>query len=123
MVYTNKPFPNSEFEFPPPPSWLTWIGTEGDGKGKIRHQDSLAQCKKYLTGWCSYGSDEWYYDWAMYEWTGTKYELRYSGKKGEHKRKHPLWKEVIKKSSITGRDATDEELEETLQSILGAINV
>lgn len=132
MVYSNKEFPNKEFEFPAPPLWLTWYGysekwdpqqrkhvTIKGSTGPVRHQDSLAKCKKYLTGFGSYDG-KWRVDWAIYEWTGEKYELRYSAKKGERKADHPLWKQTIKKHKLMARDVTSDEEAEALASILGA---
>lgn len=132
MVYSNKEFPNKEFEFPPPPLWLTWYGfsekwdpkqrkhvTIKGSTGPVRHQDSLAKSKKYLTGFADYNTTKWRVDWAIYEWTGEKYTLRYSGKKGERKSDHPLWKTPIKKHQLQARDVTDDEFQEALASVMG----
>lgn len=128
MVYTNKTFPNKEFEFPPPPLWLTWTQTTTwdpktrkhvqDGKGQVRHQDSLQKAKHYLGRVRSDGT--FWYSWAVYEWTGERYELRHSAEAGDKKADHPLWQRKLSKALLSTRDLTDNELDEALASIANA---
>lgn len=130
MVYTNQLFENKEFEFPPPPMWLTWMQswewdpkartyTQTKNRGNIRHQESLAKAKNYVGRYAQNG--KWTLSWAIYEWTGSKYELRYKANENEKKADHPLWSTVIRMTKLTGRDATEEELDEAMRSIMEAI--
>lgn len=69
MSYTNAYFKNDELDFPHPPLFLVWTGTESwdqseyqkknnpeqsaarKGRGKIRHVDSLDKAKKRVSGY------------------------------------------------------------------------
>lgn len=110
------------------------------GKGKIRHMNTLDKAKKRVSGYAvSKGQveylngpyfqssspsgtewmiGEWTEDWSIYEWTGEKYELRYSAKAGEFKENNPLFQMVVKKG--TGekvRTLPQSEVEAALESI------
>lgn len=130
MVYSIQQFPNKEYEFPPPPLWLTWVQGgvwrngqyHNEGDGQVRHQSSLQKAKKYISGYGGrYHGGLWVVDWAIYKWENDRYVLQYQGKQGETKKDHPLWLTKLGKAQATVRDLDDDELAATLASIQAAL--
>ena len=142
MAYTQKRFTNDESEFPTPPLWLLWYSDvkhaqgvrnpdgsyhrESKGtldQGQIRHHPTLQKCKKgvYLGG--PAGRKVFWNDWAIYEWTGERYEKRYEGFQGETNTHNPLFSKGVARDGThnPSREVLDEELEEALASIRSAI--
>lgn len=132
MVYTNKQFPNDETQFPPPQRWLTWMAYSMNGQqwdatarkwvavgpdalvGQVRHHFDLAKAKGYIRG---DGEGKFYVTWVIYEWDGQRWVERYSGKRGEVRKDHPLWGVKVAAKDLA-RDITDEEIEAVRLSIL-----
>ena len=135
MVYTNARFDDSPDAFPEPPQWMVWIETDewdkktrtiiSDGKGMIRHVNGLFKAKKYVKDYCTpYGDtrfEKFTKNWSVYKWNNgkAKYDLQFTGKKGDIIGDHELMKAVVKRGDPNLREVGDEELEAALQSILG----
>lgn len=137
MTYSNELFDNIPAHFPPPPAWLTWTQSDEGGfrddpttgrrayfrtkldTGKLRHHDTIQTAKKNVT-WT--GRDGFFtYNWAIYEWVGDHYELRFSGKVGEEKATNPLFVKgtVRSKKSTPIQVVGDDEMDRALRSIMG----
>lgn len=115
------------------------------GKGKVRHLMSLDRAKKRVSGYAvskrnleylnnqqrpeyrvpapngTWMVGEWTEDWAIYEWTGEKYELRYEGKRGGFKDDCPLFQTPVKKNAGAKlRVVPESDIEAAKRSILEA---
>lgn len=123
MAYSMKKMPNEQLEFPAPPLWLLWTADYKDPSvGQVRHHPSLQKCKAavYRRPFDGGGDRTFWRDWAIYEWTGEEYELRYSGKDGEPSVNHPLFKERVRADG-KGREPSQAAVDAALESILGAM--
>lgn len=118
MKLTNKALPNDPSIFPPPVTWMSWVGdrkvrkdangrymTNPDGTyvyedvdGKIRYHYDYPDARKSLM-WLGRES-KWrkpeesgtfFYDWAVYEWENGEWVLRGEGRRGEKRKDNPFF--------------------------------
>lgn len=123
MTYSNARYMrDNEFDFPPPPLWLLWIGGyDKTGEGVLRHYASLDAAKRYIGQYASgrWQSGTWPIAWDLYEWTGKKYVKRYGAESGDKKEDHPLFQKRLRKGTgAAKREVAAEEVEAALASIM-----
>lgn len=122
MVYSNTPYEQKESDFPPPPMYLSWMNDwdyrQNQGKGQIRHHDSLKSVRRYVGRWTD-GAGRWYRDWAIYEWDGKKYVLLYEGRQNQLKADTDLFDTPLKGGVAPAREADPDDIDAAIASILG----
>lgn len=142
MSYSNKKVANDPSLFPAVQEWMTWTGSleyrydaqggwvpipDPAAAGKLRHHFNLADARRALR-WVGSKSKyrqnpgEFITDWAVYRWnfTASKWDLQYSGLRGEKRDDSLLFKiRFTKDESKHPIDAKQEDaaIESILQSV------